>query len=357
MEPILFVAPSEKMSETATQAIAQMGLSLPIVTVRKLDEVISVIEKYPDIDVYISRGGMAEALNALPGKVIIEIKASLSDLFGALERTIAIGATKVGVVVQRASLGDDTMQGFKLGDIEIYMRPWRLEQEVAGILDELSGLGVRSIVGTKTAVEIAAKKDLSGEVLDTGLVAMKNAISEAVKVSTARQNARLQEQEHSRQIQQCVGDIYTAIEQAVAAIEELSASSQELSATSQQTADIAGGASKEVNNTTEILKLMQRIAKQTNLLGLNASIEAARAGEHGRGFSVVAAEVRKLAESSNASIAEIKGILDDFRNSVEQVCQNIEQTNEITMEQAKATQEISRMLEGIQTVGQKLMNM
>ena len=95
------------------------------------------------------------------------------------------------------------------------------------------------------------------------------------------------------------------------ALENLGDSSNKTITVTEEIAEVLGKVTNANSKIYGITDTITSISEQTNLLALNASIEAARAGEAGKGFSVVAEEIRKLAEESSGAVSEIKNIVEE----------------------------------------------
>lgn len=111
---------------------------------------------------------------------------------------------------------------------------------------------------------------------------------------------------------------------------------------------------EKLKDTEKITEFVNHIATQTNMLGINAAIEAARAGETGKGFSVVADEVRRLADQCSASARQIRQVLSDVRNSCEETSTEFDRTAEVIDRQLQAVQEISSSTQELNATAEQL---
>ncbi len=270
-------------------------------------------------------GGVTMAACAIPGQFLWN---------RAFKNRILLPLRGLGEVMNKASQGDLTVRATVLDEDEIGV----LTDDCNGLVGSLSGIA--SNVRRSAESVSAAATQLS-------------ASSEEINSSTIEISTSVQQIAHGAELQsRKVEDTTSSMERIVATVNDVAAQAEEASrlteeasryaeqghqSTAQAIAKIAdvqgaivtlagsvdmlGQRSGEIGR---IVDVITSIADQTNLLSLNAAIEAARAGESGRGFSVVAEEVRKLAEGSGKAAEQIGSLVEEVQAETNRAVQHMQ---------------------------------
>ena len=246
-----------------------------------------------------------------------------------------------------------------LGVAAVFLLGWRLSRSVTGPVVDAANMARQVAAGNLTTQIVAESDDEIGSLMFSLEVMRKSLIGIAQDVYRGIEGTTQAAVHIARGNQELAGRTEgqaASLQQTAASMEQLTSTvrqnadnarqANQLAASSMDVARRGGVAVGQVVNTmhgisdssrkiADIVSIIEGIAFQTNILALNAAVEAARAGESGKGFAVVAGEVRNLAQKSAQAAKEIKGLIEDSVDRVNEGSAQAEQAG-ATMEEIVA---------------------
>ncbi|GMA48932.1 signal transduction protein [Alicyclobacillus contaminans] len=153
---------------------------------------------------------------------------------------------------------------------------------------------------------------------------------------------------YKRNMQEASQSLLESVNQVSAIASDFATSATELAATQEAVVQSVNELTADSRTIDELSEFVMNVAAQTNILGINAAIEAARAGSSGLGFTVVANEVRKLAERAKRSSDNIKQAVTRVRERINTIHQQVEGAMAISEQQAASAQELAALMSALE---------
>lgn len=258
----------------------------------------------------------------------------------------------------------------------------QVEAEARGELLQMKNAINGSMVRLKHAMDVIAKVvlaqaegdltqacegDFKGDLktlsnaMNQSIMRLRETVSQAVQASNVVSTAASEVSQGATDLSQRVQEQAAALEETSATMDEMNSAVQSNTQSAVEAANLASDVRSKSHQGSEVMRqtieamemiqdsshkiadivtLIDGIAFQTNLLALNAAVEAARAGEHGRGFAVVAGEVRSLAQKSAEAAKDIK-------NLIEESVQRINQGTELASESGEVLEVINDSIDSV----------
>lgn len=316
-------------------------------------------------------GGITIIFVLLSGLIALFIGSMIAKGISKEVNNLTTGMKKVSEGDFRVSFQTKRKDEFK--DLSIGMESMLLNlrgvvedvKKFADTVGESSGkvaLTSETMAGSMRGIDEAMEEVAKGvtkqaEDTDSGLNDMAN-FSEKLNIVN----------EKSKHMQYDSNEAKNAIEKGNDMVKDLHDKSQAVSNITTELIENITEVESNSKSIGSIIETIAAIAEQTNLLSLNASIEAARAGEAGRGFSVVAEEIRKLADQSAQAGDEIKKIIQTIQTKTADTAVNANHAEEYLKAQShsiegtvrvfeEVNENVSNLIEGLEQVGNNMQNM
>jgi methyl-accepting chemotaxis protein len=210
---------------------------------------------------------------------------------------------------------------------------------------------------------VAEQRALVRRIADTA-TQLGSAAAEIYASAQHQESASTQQAEGVEEVSRTVQSLLESASHIADSARGVLSNAEQTKKTTEVTSERVAGLGNHANRIAEILEVIRDIADRSDLLALNASLEATRAGEAGRAFSLVAAEMRRLAERVTASVTNVKSLLvdirafgtstvmttDEGRQLAEGTTESARQITMVTQQQRTATEQVlqsTRQISGI----------